>query len=163
VHLHSAFCCAKFDRVNDVTLCRQWWHACLIHTATVETQMTPTKRTTLTPNTTLLSTLHRWWILYAFNLLLQFLTLEGLHRFNGFIAKCLLHGNGEYWVATVAYVYVCPVGSLLLQNCWTDFAEILHRDGGLIGTRRLAFCRQLPWGPARGDNRPRGPTRGFVD
>jgi len=63
---------------------------------------------------------------------------------------------------TVVQVFICPVlmvditfavclfGMHHLQKCWTDFAEILHRDRGLSRTPRLAFWCRSPQGPTMG-------------
>jgi len=42
--------------------------------------------------------------------------------------------KGGYWVCCLSVIMcacVCLSGTNLLRNCWTDLADILHRDGGL--------------------------------
>jgi len=60
-----------------------------------------------------------------------------------------LSPRGSGWISSLIFVWCWSVtvfGTHLLRNCWTDLAEILHRDGGLpwtVGHCILQFLMTL--------------------
>jgi len=82
--------------------------------------------------------LNRWLCSFA---AADFLSLKTWHAFQ---PCCFIISATPVMCEMLNLLYVCPFGMHLLQNCWMNLADILHREGDLSRALHLAFQWCLP-------------------
>ena len=123
----------QIDRIETMPniTCRPWWHVCLIRTANVKTQVTSTRLSTPTPNTSPQRTPHTSVSLYLPSILLAHVGLAIV----GYLFLAARWNRAGY--------YIFALWFLILLSCF-----FLSFSSPNLSRRRLDVCHTCTHGVA---------------